>query len=96
MNIYVGNIPRETSEAELREVFATHGEISTVNLIRDKYTNMVKGFAFVEMPNKTEAENAIKSLDGTMFNGRALTVNPAKPKTESSSSSKPRRYKTGY
>jgi len=96
MNIYVGNIPRETSEAELRELFVTHGEVSTVNLIRDKYTNMVKGFAFVEMPNKTEAESAIKSLDGTMFNGRALTVNPAKPKTESSSSSKPRRYKTGY
>jgi RNA recognition motif-containing protein len=94
MNIYVGNIPRETSETQLREAFEKHGEVTTVNLIRDKYTNMAKGFAFVEMPNKSEAENAIKSLDGTMFNGRALTVNPAKPKTESSN--KPRRYKTGY
>jgi RNA recognition motif-containing protein len=94
MNIYVGNIPRETSEAELKEAFEQYGEVATVNLIKDKYTNIVKGFAFVEMPKTTEAEAAIKSLDGTMFNGRALTVNPAKPKTERSD--KPRRYKTGY
>jgi len=94
MNIYVGNIPRETLENELREAFQAFGEVSTLNLIRDKYTNTIKGFAFVEMPNKAEAENAIKSLDGAMFNGRALTVNPAKPKTESHD--KPRRYKTGY
>ena len=97
MNIYVGNIPRETSEADIRSAFEQYGEVSTVNLIKDKYTNTLKGFGFVEMSNKTEAESAIKGLDGTMFSGRPLTVNPAKPKTEfGNSSSKPRRYNTGY
>jgi RNA recognition motif-containing protein len=94
MNIYVGNIPREASESEIRKEFELYGEVSTVTLIKDKYTNMLKGFGFVEMPNKDEAEKALKNLDGTMFSGRPLTVNPAKPKTESSD--KPRRYNTGY
>lgn len=94
MNIYVGNIPRETSETEIRKEFELYGEVSTVNLIKDKYTNTLKGFGFVEMPNKDEAEKALKNLDGTMFSGRPLTVNPAKPKTETHD--KPRRYNTGY
>jgi len=97
MNIYVGNIPRETSESDIRSAFERYGEVSTVNLIKDKYTNTLKGFGFVEMSNKTEAESAIKGLDGTMFNGRSLTVNPAKPKTEfGNSNSRPKRYSTGY
>jgi RNA recognition motif-containing protein len=94
MNIYVGNIPRETTETEVRSAFEQYGEVSTVNLIKDRYTNILKGFGFVDMPKKTEAETAIQSLDGTMFSGRPLTVNPAKPKTESSDNSK--RYRTGY
>ena len=94
MNIYVGNIPRETSEAEVRAAFEQYGEVMTVNLVKDKYTNLLKGFGFVEMPKKTEAEVAIKGLDGTMFSGRPLTVNPAKPRTETNN--KPRRYNTGY
>ncbi len=94
MNIYVGNIPRETSESEVRSAFEQYGEVATVNLVKDRYTNTLKGFGFVEMPKKTEAETAIKGLDGTMFSGRPLTVNPAKPKTESSD--RPRRYNTGY
>lgn len=98
MNIYVGNIPRETSESDIRSAFERYGEVSTVNLIKDKYSNTLKGFGFVEMPNKTEADLAIKGLDGTMFNGRPLTVNPAKPKTEfgNSSNSRPRRFSKGY
>jgi RNA recognition motif-containing protein len=94
MNIYVGNIPRETTETEVRSAFEQYGEVSTVNLIKDRYTNILKGFGFVDMPKKTEAETAIQSLDGTMFSGRPLTVNPAKPKTESSDNSK--KYRTGY
>ena len=81
MNIYVGNIPKESSENEIREAFEQFGAVKSVNMIRDRYTNMLKGFGFVEMPNVSEADKAIKSLDGSMFNGRALTVNPAKPKT---------------
>jgi RNA recognition motif-containing protein len=95
MNIYVGNIPRETAESDIRSAFDQYGEVATVNLIKDKYTNTLKGFGFVEMPNKTEAETAIKGLDGTMFSGRPLTVNPAKPKTDFTNS-KPRKYNTGY
>jgi len=98
MNIYVGNIPRETSEKEIREAFEQYGEVATVSLIKDKFTNMLKGFGFVEMPKKEEAENAIKSLDGTMFNGRPLSVNPAKPRTESHSGGGDRnkRFKSRY
>jgi RNA recognition motif-containing protein len=88
MNIYVGNIPRETTEAEIMNAFEKFGEVSTVNMIREKYTNSFKGFAFLEMPKNTEAEEAIKSMHGTMFNGRALTVNKAKPKTEFKTGSK--------
>ena len=98
MNIYVGNIPRETSEKEIREAFEQYGEVSTVSLIKDKFTNMLKGFGFVEMPKKEEAENAIKSLDGTMFNGRPLSVNPAKPRTEShgGGDNRNKRFKSRY
>ncbi|MGH2574767.1 MAG: RNA recognition motif domain-containing protein [Ignavibacteria bacterium] len=84
MNIYVGNIPREATETAIREEFEQYGEVTSVNLIKDKYTNVLKGFGFVDMPKKEEAENAVKNLDGTMFSGRPLTVNPAKPRTESS------------
>jgi RNA recognition motif-containing protein len=94
MNIYVGNIPRETSESSIREEFEKFGEVSSVNLIKDKFTNMLKGFGFVDMPKKDEAEKAIQNLDGQMFSGRPLTVNPAKPRTESHD--RPKRYNTGY
>ena len=89
MNIYVGNIPRDSSEKEIRDAFEKFGEVLSVTLIKDKFNNTLKGFGFVDMPKKEEAENAIKSLDGTMFNGRPLTVNPAKPRTDD----KRRRFK---
>lgn len=82
MNIYVGNIPRESSENEIKSLFEEFGNVTAVNLIRDKFTKMLKGFGFVEMPDNDAAENAIKSLNGQMFNGRPLTVNVAKEKTE--------------
>lgn len=95
MNIYVGNIARETSEKAIRDEFEHFGEVTSINLIKDKYTNMLKGFGFVEMPKKPEAEKAIENLDGTMLNGRPLTVNAAKPKTENSNSNS-RRYNSRY
>jgi RNA recognition motif-containing protein len=94
MNIYAGNIPRETSETELRDAFGKFGAVESVTMIKDRYTNTFKGFAFIEMPNKEEAETAIKEMDGTMFSGRPLTVNAAKPKTDTRN--KPKRYNTGY
>lgn len=82
MNIYVGNISRESSENEVRQAFEEYGKVTSVKLIKDKFTGMPKGFGFVEMPKKDEADNAIKNLDGLRMNGRVLNVAIAKPKTE--------------
>jgi RNA recognition motif-containing protein len=83
MKIYVGNISRESTENEIRDAFAEFGEVTDITLIRDNYTKVLKGFGFIEMPDKEAGEKAIKELDGQLFNGRPLTVNVAKPKTES-------------
>jgi RNA recognition motif-containing protein len=99
MNIYVGNISRESSESEVKNLFTEFGTVENVNLIKDNYTKMLKGFGFVDMPNKEEAEKAIKGLDGQMFNGRPLTVNPAKPKTENTGGGnrdRTRRFRSSY
>jgi RNA recognition motif-containing protein len=98
MNIYVGNISRDSSESQIRKEFEQYGEVTSVKLIKDKFTNTLKGFGFVEMPKKNEAEEAIKNLDGSMVSGRPLTVNPAKPKTISNSNNgnSPRRFNSRY
>ena len=82
MNIYVGNISRESSEQDIRLAFEEYGEVTSVNLIKDKFTGQSRGFGFVEMPNKEQADAAIKALDGQRLNGRALNVAEAKPKTD--------------
>lgn len=82
MNIYVGNLSRDLSEAELREAFTAHGEVASVAIMKDKFTGEPRGFGFVEMPSKESAEKAIASLNGTELKGRNLTVNEARPKTE--------------
>ncbi len=79
MNIYVGNINRSTSEEKLQNTFSTFGEVTSVKIIKDKYTGAVKGFAFVEMPNEAEANAAINALNGQELDGRTLTVNQARP-----------------
>ncbi len=82
MNIYVGNISRESSENDVRSAFEEYGEVESIKLIKDKFTGVSKGFGFVEMPNKEQAESAIKNLDGLRLNGRAINVAEAKPKAE--------------
>ncbi len=82
MNIYVGNLSRDLSEAELREAFAGFGEVQSCNIIKDKFTGESRGFGFVEMPNKDEAEKAIAALNGKDMKGRNLTVNEARPRTD--------------
>jgi len=88
MNIYAGKIPKETSEAELREAFEKFGKVESVTMIKDKYTNTFKGFAFIEMPDNGEAQKAIENLDGTELNGGQIAVNQAKPKNESGNRSR--------
>lgn len=82
VNIYVGNIARSVTEDELREAFAAHGEVSSVTLIKDKFTGEPRGFAFVEMPSKAQAIAAMKEMDGREMQGRSLIVNEARPKAD--------------
>jgi RNA recognition motif-containing protein len=82
MNIYVGNLAREATESDLREAFQAFGEVSTASVIKDKFSGDSRGFGFVEMPNKAEAEKAISSLNGKSIKGRSVTVNEAKPRTD--------------
>ena len=82
MNIYVGNLLFDVSESDLREAFEKFGERTEVRLIMDKFSGKSKGFGFIEMPSKEEAEEAIKEMDGKEMMGRAMKVNEAKPKTD--------------
>ena len=82
MNIYVGNLLFDVTEDELREAFKPFGEVTEVRLIMDKFSGKSKGFGFIEMPSKEEAEKAIEELNSKDMKGRAMTVNEAKPKTD--------------
>jgi RNA recognition motif-containing protein len=81
-NLYVGNLPHSTTEAELRAAFEAHGAVEKVSIVTDRDTGRSRGFAFVEMTNAGEAEKAIAALNGQEMGGRALTINEAKPKTD--------------
>lgn len=81
MNIFVGNLPYTASEAELREAFEQYGTVSSASIIMDRATGRSKGFGFVEMPDRDQADAAIKALHQSSFAGRPLTVNEARPKT---------------
>ena len=80
MNLYVGNLPYQTTEEDLREAFANFGEVSSVSVITDKFSGRSKGFAFVEMPDNSEADAAIKALNESEMGGRNIKVNQAKPR----------------
>lgn len=82
MNIYAGNLSFDVSEGDLRKAFEEFGEVTEVRLIMDKFSGKSKGFGFIEMPSKEEAEKAIAEMNGKDFNGRAINVNEAKPKVE--------------
>jgi len=83
MNIYVGNLSREVTEEELRQEFTAFGEVTSVSIIKDKYSGQSRGFAFVEMPSKAEAEAAITGLKGKTLKERTLDVNEARPRSDS-------------
>ena len=84
MNIYVGNLSFETTEDSLQVAFTEHGQVASARVITDRETGRSRGFGFVEMPDKSEAEAAIKALNGKDFNGRTLTVNEARPREDRS------------
>ncbi len=82
MRIYIGNLSREVTEEDLKQAFEEFGEITSVNILKDKFSGRSRGFGFVEMPVRTEAEAAINALNGTELKGRPLNVNEARPRTE--------------
>jgi RNA recognition motif-containing protein len=84
MNLYVGNLPYGVTEDDLRNAFSEFGVVDSVNVISDKFSGQSKGFGFVEMPDNSEADTAIKALNGTEMQGRNIKVNQAKPRGESS------------
>jgi RNA recognition motif-containing protein len=86
MNIYVSNLSFAVQDEDLREFFAEYGEVSSVKVIMDKFTNRSRGFAFVEMPDEAAAQKAIQELDGATVDGRTIKVNVARPKEKSSNS----------
>ena len=92
-NLFVGNLPHSTGEAELRALFEAHGAVDRVSIVTDRETGRARGFAFVEMKDAGEADKAIAALNGKELEGRALKVNEARPKTERSAS--PRGQRSG-
>ena len=84
MNIYVGNLSYQTTEDELRDLFAEFGDVVSAKLIVDKFTGQSKGFGFVEMSNNSEAQKAMDELNGRDMNGRSVTVNQARPRQDRS------------
>ena len=80
--LYVGGLPYSTSEDELRDAFSQAGSVDSASIIMDRMSGRSKGFGFVEMSNSAEAESAINALNGVEKDGRAMTVNEARPKAE--------------
>lgn len=92
MNIFVGNLSHDVNEEELKAEFEAFGKVSKVTIIRDMFTGDPKGFGFVEMPAKAEAEAAIKGMSGKVLKGRGLNVNEARPRSDKNKRGKRRPY----
>jgi cold-inducible RNA-binding protein len=82
MKLYVGNLSFSTTEHELRELFSAHGTVTDVHVVTDRMSGQSRGFGFVTMGNRSEGQAAINALEGYSADGRNLTVNEARPKTE--------------
>jgi len=82
MNIYAGNLAPETTDDDLRAAFEAFGQVSTATVVKDKFSGESRGFGFVEMPSKTEAQSAIEQMNGADLKGRNIVVNEARPKAD--------------
>jgi RNA recognition motif-containing protein len=80
MKIFVGNLSRRATQDALQQLFETFGQVASIEIIRDKFSGESKGFGFVEMPSKSEAQAAMTGLNGRDLDGKALTVNEARPR----------------
>ncbi|MDO9528268.1 MAG: RNA-binding protein [Syntrophales bacterium] len=92
MEIYVGQLPYNVNESELKELFSEFGEIASVKLIMDHYSGRSKGFGFIDIPNNSEADAAIKALNKSMFKGREIKVNQVQETRREKRSKRRSRY----
>jgi len=89
VNIYVGNLSREVTEDELRKAFEAFGQVTSASIIKDRYSGESRGFGFIEMATKSEAQAAINGLNGTSLKERTLSVSEARPRTEGGGGRRP-------
>jgi RNA recognition motif-containing protein len=82
MNLYIGNLSQEVTNEDLQETFAQYGEVASAKVIKDNYSNLSKGFGFVEMPSNSEADTAIKTLNGTELKGNRLQISEARQRRD--------------
>lgn len=87
MNIFIGNLSYNVIAGDLRHAFEAYGQVTSVTVIKDRQSGLSKGYGYVEMPDKAQAQSAIAALNGAAFNGRAITVNEARPDAEDRRSS---------
>jgi len=90
MNIYVGNLSHDVTEENLRQAFGTFGQITSATVVKDRYSGQPRGFGFIEMPNRDEAQAAIKNLNGQELMGRKMNVSEARSRTDRGRSGKQR------
>jgi len=83
MDIYVGNLPYDATDADLQQLFQNYGTVTSARVVTDKFSGRSKGFGFVEMPNRAEAEKAIQTTNGTDLMGPSLRVNESQPRPKS-------------
>jgi RNA recognition motif-containing protein len=95
-NLYIGNLPYEVTEEDLKTNFSEVGKIVSVTIIKDKYTGLSRGFGFVEMETEKEAEEAIKKFNGGQLLGKTITVNEARPKADQGGPRRDNRGKGGF
>ncbi len=89
MNMYIGNLAFGVTEEELKELFSAYGEVASVSLVKDRFSGQSKGFGFIEMPNNSEADTAIKALNKSMLKGRDIKVNQAEQKKKNTKRRRP-------
>ncbi len=79
MNLYVGNLAYNVTEDDLKSLFSEYGEVASVNIVKERFSGQSKGFGFVEMPNNSEADKAIKALNGSKVKEQSIKISQAKP-----------------
>jgi len=92
LNIYIGNLSPEVSDEDLNGLFSEHGNVSSAKVIRDMYSQTSKGFGFVEMPGRTDAQKAVETLNSFELKGNKIVVNEARPKRDRGNDGRGRRF----